>query len=90
MPALEAVGENRLLLGSDWRKSEPSPSFKSGLMANVAICKLGVLQAGTAEEVQARFWNFTYQLALDVFLDAGLSDQAIDKIFYENAKRMYR
>ena len=54
-----------------------------------AICKIGVLSKDASANEQDKIWGFDYRLGLDVLLDIGLPDEALDKIFCKNAQKFY-
>ena len=96
-PVLEAFGEDRIMWGSDWREwlvpptLNRAPTDLADAMREYhsAICKIGVVSKDAPSSEQDKIWAFDYRLGLDVLLDFGLPDEALDKIFCKNAQRFY-
>lgn len=58
-------------------------------VSHSAICKIGIVSKDASTSEQDKIWALDYRLGLDVLLDMGLPDEALDKIFCKNAQRFY-
>ncbi|KAI5481456.1 amidohydrolase family protein [Pseudohyphozyma bogoriensis] len=74
-PILEAFGEDRIVIGSDW------PMFRPVTIAS------GGGERDLEEEAQA--WAFQFGLYRQALVDLGLDGEGLDRVFAENAKTFY-
>ncbi|ORY81740.1 hypothetical protein BCR35DRAFT_303869 [Leucosporidium creatinivorum] len=83
-PAVEAFGEERIIVGSDWPMfraktiSLPSPSSTS---------TSSPVARNAQEESQA--WAFEMELYRTALLELGLEGESLDRVFSGNAKGFY-
>ncbi|GAA6064033.1 hypothetical protein JCM10212_001459 [Sporobolomyces blumeae] len=74
-PAIEAFGDSRILVGSDWPMFRPKLSTEPFSSARI--------------EDEAAAWAFEMQLYLDCLVEIGLEGESLDRIFAGNAKAVY-
>ncbi|KAK4051069.1 hypothetical protein OIO90_004809 [Microbotryomycetes sp. JL221] len=80
-PALEAFGDSRIMVGSDW------PMFRA------KICELESDSSATGErdlDEEADAWAFEIELYRSALVELGCEGDALDRIFAFNAKEFYR
>ncbi|KAL8286257.1 hypothetical protein RQP46_004745 [Phenoliferia psychrophenolica] len=75
-PVLEAFGDSKLVVGSDW------PMFRAKTVKSTSIETRDINEEAAA-------WAFEIQLYRLCFLDLGLDGEALDRVFAENAKEFY-
>ncbi|GAA5939035.1 amidohydrolase family protein [Sporobolomyces koalae] len=75
-PAIEAFGDSRIVVGSDW------PMFRAKTV-------LASSPGQGNEEEEALAWAFEMQLYLDCLVELGLEGESLDRIFAGNAKDLY-
>ncbi|GAA5887035.1 hypothetical protein JCM16303_007112 [Sporobolomyces ruberrimus] len=80
-PAIEAFGEGRILVGSDW------PMFRAKL---VSASSPSSSETNEIRDEESQAWAFEMQLYLDCLVEIGLEGESLDKIFEGNAKEVYR
>ncbi|KAM0791223.1 hypothetical protein ACM66B_005704 [Microbotryomycetes sp. NB124-2] len=76
-PAMEAFGDSRIMIGSDW------PMFRA------KTCRASASQTRDAK-VEAAAWLFEMELYRSALVEIGCDGDALDKIFATNAKEFYR
>ncbi|GAA5952463.1 hypothetical protein JCM3765_001978 [Sporobolomyces pararoseus] len=81
-PAIEAFGESRILVGSDW------PMFRPKLLST-STPTFSTSPNDNPQDREAAAWVFEMQLYLDCLIDIGLEGETLDKIFETNAKEAY-
>ncbi|GAA5884723.1 hypothetical protein JCM3774_005903 [Rhodotorula dairenensis] len=82
-PAIEAFGDERILVGSDW------PMFRATLLPE-SVTSPSRAHCPTADpSEEARAWAFEMQLYLDCLVHLGLDGEALDRIFETNARKVY-
>lgn len=64
------------------------PEFPSPF-PHTAFSKTNILGKDAGKEEHDKIWEFSYRLALEVLVDFGLPDEALDKIFCTNAEAFY-
>ncbi|BGP55526.1 hypothetical protein JCM8202v2_003131 [Rhodotorula sphaerocarpa] len=82
-PAIEAFGDERILVGSDW------PMFRATLLREDVVSPSPAHCAAADEAEEAAAWAFEMQLYLDCLVQLGLDGDAIDRIFERNARQAY-
>ncbi|GAA5983585.1 hypothetical protein JCM5350_004875 [Sporobolomyces pararoseus] len=80
-PAIEAFGESRILVGSDW------PMFRPKLLSTST--PTFSTSDTDSQNGEAAAWSFEMQLYLDCLVEIGLEGETLDKIFEKNAKEAY-
>ncbi|BGP08256.1 hypothetical protein JCM10049v2_004103 [Rhodotorula toruloides] len=82
-PAIEAFGDERILVGADW------PMFRPVLLPPTSTSPSPAHCPATNVDEEAAAWAFEMQLYLDCFLQLGLDGEALDRIFEGNARKAY-
>ncbi|GAA6051717.1 hypothetical protein JCM3770_002698 [Rhodotorula araucariae] len=82
-PAVEAFGEERILVGSDWPMLRASTLPTTSTSPSTAHC------ASADPAAEAAAWAFEMQLYLDCLTGMGLEGEALDAVFEANARRAY-
>ncbi|GAA5901135.1 uncharacterized protein JCM6883_004765 [Sporobolomyces salmoneus] len=80
-PSIEAFGESRILVGSDW------PMFRASLLSSSTPTFPASPDEG--ENTEALAWSFEMDLYLDCLVEIGLEGESLDNIFGANAKAAY-
>ncbi|GAA5820372.1 hypothetical protein JCM11251_005600 [Rhodosporidiobolus azoricus] len=80
-PAIEAWGTERIMVGSDW------PMFRPFLFPSTSTSPSS---PSTTSEDESLAWAFEMQLYLSCLTSLGLEGEDLDRIFAENARRVYR
>ncbi|GAA5858060.1 hypothetical protein JCM1840_001023 [Sporobolomyces johnsonii] len=81
-PAIEAFGESRIVVGSDW------PMFRAKTVS--ASSTSPAFDSSDPADEEASAWAFEMQLYLDCLVEMGLEGEALDRIFGENAREFYQ
>ncbi|GAA5972912.1 hypothetical protein JCM21900_002866 [Sporobolomyces salmonicolor] len=81
-PAIEAFGESRIVVGSDW------PMFRAKTVS--ASSTAPTFDSSDSADEEAAAWAFEMQLYLDCLVEVGLEGEALDRIYGENAREFYR
>jgi predicted TIM-barrel fold metal-dependent hydrolase len=76
-PALEAFGEERIMIGSDWPIFRTSTFSPSSSLTGVA-------------EREGEAWSFGLELYRDCLVRLGIEGEGMDKVFEGNARRVYK
>lgn len=82
-PAIEAFGDERILVGSDW------PMFRATLLPSSVTSPSSTYCPAADASDEAAAWAFAMQLYLDCLVQIGLDGEAIDRIFQGNAREAY-
>ncbi|GAA5931913.1 hypothetical protein JCM3775_000076 [Rhodotorula graminis] len=83
-PAVEAFGESRILVGSDW------PMFRACTLPPTSTSPSAAHCASVDPAVESAAWAFEMQLYLDCLTGLGLEGDALDALFEGNARVAYK
>ncbi|GJN90504.1 hypothetical protein Rhopal_003515-T1 [Rhodotorula paludigena] len=82
-PAVEAFGESRILVGSDW------PMFRACTLPTTSTSPSAAHCSSVKAADESAAWAFEMQLYVDCFSGLGLEGEALDGLFEGNARRAY-
>ncbi|GAA5840204.1 hypothetical protein JCM9279_002309 [Rhodotorula babjevae] len=82
-PAVEAFGESRILVGSDW------PMFRACTLPPTSTSPSAAHCASVDPAAESAAWAFEMQLYLDCLTGIGLEGGALDALFEGNARAAY-